>query len=74
MEASCDIHDFTYWQGGDEARRAECDMGFFIAIMKDIERADMGRLTVIKYTTIALIFYYAVHWGGKSYFNYTEKN
>ena len=38
VEASCEIHDFTYWQGGDEARRKECDDGFFLAIAGDIQK------------------------------------
>lgn len=67
-QADCNIHDFTYWQGGDEARRKECDMGFFKRIIEDIENA-VG-ISVIKYTLLALIFYYAVRIGGKDYFNY----
>lgn len=36
FEASCDLHDFGYWKGGDEARRAECDQKFYEKIMWDI--------------------------------------
>lgn len=36
FEASCDLHDFGYWKGGDEARRAECDRKFYEKILEDI--------------------------------------
>ena len=37
FEASCDLHDFGYWKGGDEARRKECDEKFLQKILEDIE-------------------------------------
>jgi len=69
LQASCNIHDFTYWQWWDEARRLECDMWFFIAIISDIHKIKTW-ISVVWYTMLALIFYYAVRIGGKSYFNY----
>lgn len=38
FEASCDLHDFGYWKGGDEARRKECDEKFLQKILEDIDR------------------------------------
>jgi hypothetical protein len=67
VEASCNIHDFSYWKGGTEENRKKADIGFFKAIISDIDKYDAG---TIKYTIYALIFYYAVKLGGKSYFNY----
>lgn len=37
FEASCDLHDFGYWKGGDEARRAECDRKFYEKILEDLD-------------------------------------
>lgn len=67
IEASCDIHDFSYWKGGMEEDRQKADMGFFKKIINDIDKTDSN---VIKYSILAMIFYYSVHFGGKSYFNY----
>lgn len=41
IQASCEIHDFSYWQGGDDKRRLECDLGFFQAIIGDIGKANL---------------------------------
>lgn len=71
IESSCNIHDLTYWQGWDEARRLECDMWFFKVIISDIERYNMKPIEYIWYVFVALIFYYSVRIGWKSYFNYS---
>jgi len=57
VEASCQIHDMVYWQGGTEEDRKKADLGFFTRIIADIEKYKGGTL---KYTIYALIFYYAV--------------
>jgi hypothetical protein len=49
--------------------RKIADMGFFKKMIEDIDLYDSG---TIKYTFYALVFYYAVRIGGKSYFNYTK--
>ena len=72
IEASCDIHDFTYWQWGDEERRSKCDLWFFTVIINDIQKADLKTTSILKYTTVALIFYYAVRKWGKEYFKYQK--
>lgn len=95
IEASCDIHDFTYWQWivaifteeeiekiraispkaleilQDDYRK-KCDMGFFVAIINDIQRSNLQMTSVLKYTIVALIFYYAVRVWGKEYFQYQK--
>lgn len=69
VEASCQIHDFSYFKWGTEDDRYKADMGFFKAIISDIWEKNWF-FTVLWYTAIALIFYGAVRIGWKSYFNY----
>ena len=65
--ADCNIHDFSYWKWGSDEDRKKADIGFFKKIIEDIDLYDSD---TIKYTFYALVFYYAVRIGGKSYFNY----
>lgn len=37
FEASCDLHDFGYWKGWNEARRLECDQKFYEKILEDLD-------------------------------------
>lgn len=76
FEASCDLHDFGYWKGGDETRRAECDRKFYEAMLRDIEKvrsAESGffkKFFISFYFVLASLYYFAVRLGGKKYFNY----
>lgn len=42
FDASCDLHDFGYWKGGNEERRKECDRKFYEKILEDIENEYRG--------------------------------
>ena len=70
MTASCYLHDFGYWKGGDEERRKECDNKFFEAIINDIGNGNYGFWKSLWYTILAVAFYYTVRLGGKEFFNY----
>lgn len=70
FEASCDLHDFGYWKGWDEERRAECDRKFYEKILEDIENFSKNFFEKNFYKILAKIFYIAVRLGGKKYFNY----
>lgn len=81
FEASCDLHDFGYWKGWDESRRAEYDTKFYEKIIEDIEifytpptSGDWNDLEIFIrkyfYKILAKLFYLAVRIGGKQYFNY----
>lgn len=69
FEASCDKHDHGYWRGGDEKIRAECDLKFFYAMMRDCERLPPS-FRFIYYTLWCLLYYYSVRVFGSKYFNY----
>lgn len=76
FEASCDLHDFGYWKGWNEARRLECDQKFYEAMLQDIEKvrsAESGffkKFFISFYFVLASLYYFAVRIGGKKYFNY----
>lgn len=81
FEASCDLHDFGYWKGWNEARRLECDQKFYEKILEDIEifytpptSGDWNNFEIFLrknfHKILAKIFYCAVRIGGKKYFNY----
>lgn len=68
FETSCDIHDFTYWQGGDEAQRKNCDDGFLERMLKDADRC--GFLTRWFYKLWARLYHKAVRKFGGKFYNY----
>lgn len=68
FEASCNKHDKSYEEGGNAARRLECDTKFFAMMMKDTwKKKGIKRLY---YQCWAIIYYLGVRLGGKKYFNY----
>lgn len=70
FEASCDLHDFGYWKGWDEAKRLECDKKFLQKILEDIENFSKNFFEKIFYKILAKLFYIAVRIGGRQFFNY----
>ena len=73
-----DMHDFWYAQGGDKARRKECDEKFYQAMLQDIFDMYMeDRITktqqVLK-SVIALLAWCAIRLFGWKYFAYKEKS
>jgi hypothetical protein len=62
------VHDFTYWQGGDEKRRKECDDGFMLRLVQDA--LDASIWTRGYYLILAVVFYASVRILGKRHFNY----
>jgi hypothetical protein len=71
FHASCDQHDFYYWRGGLEPDRKKADDEFYRYMIIDCSRAD-GLVKYIKYRLIAFIYYQAVRYAGKMWFNYGE--
>ncbi len=71
VEASCNIHDFTYWQGGDNKRRKECDQWFFYTILNDIQKYIKDPWLFSGYVILALVFYTSVRLLGWAYFNFS---
>jgi hypothetical protein len=69
FQASADYHDYWYYIGGDERRRAECDNKFFYYMCRDIEWIRSIWLR-IKLYTLAFIFFLAVRIFWKYSFNY----
>lgn len=69
FEASCNIHDQGYQEGGDEARRKVCDDKFLAAMLRDVKTQLPLLLKPIGYTT-AYSYYAAVRLGGKGNFKY----
>lgn len=69
FEASCNKHDEGYQEGGDEARRKECDDKFLEAMLRDVMRLPFYKRAVPFF--MAHLYYRAVRTFGKSSFNYT---
>lgn len=67
QESSPNIHDFTYWQGGDEARRKECDEGFLLRLVSDSIKTGWK---MPYYYTLSLAYFVAVRIFGSRYFKY----
>lgn len=72
FEASCNKHDGGYQEGGNEARRKECDAKFLAAMLRDSKRLPLllQPLAVAE----AYIFYLIVRKFGAKSFNYTNKD
>jgi hypothetical protein len=69
FEASCNVHDEGYREGGDETRRALCDYKFWLAMRRDtLRQRDIQRL--LRWLQ-ALVFYALVRLFGWTRFNYT---
>ncbi len=70
FEASCDKHDEGYEEGGDEARRLECDRKFWQAMKRDTLRK-RGLQRAVRWAQ-AGAFYGLVRVFGSSRFNYHD--
>lgn len=71
FEASCMIHDFTYWQWGTWTDRLKDDWGFFVRILKDIFILNKNPIRIAFYIVIDILFFVAVRCFGWMYFNFT---
>lgn len=79
--ASCNQHDFNYWQGGTEADRVKADYQFYESMCVDARFKANGdkrnRFVRAYYTTLAYIYYKAVRLCGGNKklggFNFTDK-
>ena len=69
-EASCDKHDEGYAEGGNEARRAECDRKFWEAMTRDSLRHN-GLSRFVRLSQ-AVVFYGLVRALGWMQFNYKD--
>jgi hypothetical protein len=69
FEASCNKHDEGYNDGGDEARRFECDGKFFIMMIKDTYQVKWW-IKRVNYQIWGFVYFIAVRLFGKKYFNY----
>jgi hypothetical protein len=71
FEASCNKHDEGYRKGGNEARRAHCDLKFLEAMKKDASNVNVI-FKPLAYST-AYTYYLLVRIFGRYQFNYSEK-
>lgn len=73
-EAIPDMHDFSYSVWGDEARRLECDEGFYQAMLNDIraryDRKDDGKWGLVWKSIVAVLAYDAIRWKWSRFFFY----
>lgn len=69
-------HDYSYYIGGDDARRKHCDEMFYSAMVFDIYHlfldGKIGKLGVIWKNIIAYLAYLSIRLFGAHYFNYTK--
>lgn len=66
QESNANIHDFTYWQGGDELQRKKCDDWFFDRLIRDSIKSN----NKLYYVILSIIFYISVRILWKNHFNY----
>jgi len=68
------MHDFSYFIGGNERRREECDEKFYQAMLDDIRaRYDdkmIGKWELVWKSIVAVLAYSAIRWKGGQYFYY----
>ena len=71
FNASCKKHDEGYQKGGDDLRRLECDVMFYIHMLRDIRRKK--GLKRCYYRVWAWLYYAFVRALGWTRFNYQNK-
>jgi len=69
--ASCNIHDFHYWRGGDEADRLKADFEFYQAMLVDAADASWWRRGWDR--GLAWLYYRAVRAWAQDYFHYGSR-
>ena len=72
FNASCDLHDLSYYIGGNEADRLKADLGFLRAMLNDCDRIKNNIIKKAYYTTWAYLYYFAVRNFGSKYFEYYD--
>lgn len=72
FNASCCHHDWNYTIGGEEKDRKKADYQFYKEMLNDALRYKSKFLIMIKYLTIAWIYYISVRLGGKKCYNYRK--
>ena len=70
FKASCDQHDFYYWRGGEEKDREAADEAFYKYMKIDSAEQSKGFLQSAISLSWAYVYYKAVRYFGKPYFNY----
>lgn len=70
FEADCLHHDYGYWIGCTSKDRKNCDLKFYQAMNRDVEKLPWYRR--YHYIT-AFVYYSAVRYKGGKYFYYGEK-
>ena len=67
-EASCNMHDIGYQEGGDELWRWYCDARFFLAMLRDVRKQSLMLMPVA--FVLANAFYITVVLLGWTRFTY----
>lgn len=70
--ASCDHHDFNYWQGCKEADRERADREFYLAMKRDV-RARLAWWRRWWGYVLAFAYYRAVRRFGRAFFHYAAR-
>lgn len=71
FEASCDHHDFNYWQGCTEADRLKADYEFYLAMKRDVQKLSWWRRPYSY--SLSWIYFRAVRRFAGKYFHHAEK-
>jgi hypothetical protein len=71
FKASCNHHDFNYWRGCTESDRKKADKGFYEAMKEDVKLQPVFKRPF--FYLMAWIYYRAVRWQGKKFFNYGDR-
>lgn len=71
FHASCNHHDFKYWQGCTEEDRLKADKEFYEAMKVDVSNAKWFLKPY--YHTWAWTYYKAVQISGKKFFHYGDR-
>ena len=70
FHASCNHHDFKYWQGGSVVDRKKADDDFYTMMLGDIRKAKWYKRPY--YRMWAYIYYKAVRLKGAKYFSFRK--
>ena len=70
FHASCNQHDFYYWRGGTEDDRLIADKAFYTFMKEDASEASWYDKPL--HYIMAYVYYKAVRFSGKKFFNYEQ--
>jgi len=72
VTAACDIHDFSYWEGGTKDDKYVDDLFLFINILQIINAKTKWKIMKVLRFNRALKYFYCVDFYGTEAYNFKE--